>query len=43
MRSLTAQVCEVNKPLMGVSKIARVGHKVVFDDDGSFIEDKSSG
>ena len=43
MRSLTAQVCEVNKSLMSVSKIARAGHRVVFDDDGSSIEDKSSG
>ena len=28
---------------MSVSKIARAGHRVVFDDDGSFIEDKSIG
>ena len=43
MRSLTAQVCAVNKSLMSVSKIAKTGHRVIFDDDGSFIEDKSSG
>ena len=43
MRSLTAQVCEVGKSLMSVSKVARAGQRVVVDDDGGFIEDKSSG
>ena len=43
MRSLTAQVCTVDKSLMSVSKIARVGHRVTFDDDGAFIEFRSSG
>ena len=43
MRSLAAQVCAVNNSVMSVSKIAKAGHRVTFDDEGSFIEDKSSG
>ena len=43
MRSLTAQVCAVNKSLMSFSKIAKVGHRVIFDGGGSFIDDESSG
>ena len=41
-RSVTAQVCAVNKNLMSVSKVAARGNRVVFDDDGSYIEDKTS-
>ena len=43
-RSMTAQICAVNKTLMSVRKIARAGNRVVFDDDdGSYIEDQSTG
>ena len=42
-RAITAQVCAVNKTLMSVSKIASRGNRVVFDDDGSYIEDKATG
>ena len=42
-RRLSAQVCEVNKGLLSVSKVARGGSRVVFDSDGSYIEDKASG
>ena len=42
-RSMTAQVCAVNKTLMSVSKIARGGNRVIFDEDGSYIEDKGTG
>jgi len=42
-RNLTAQVCEVNKALLSVKKIISAGNRVTFDEDGSFIEDKSSG
>lgn len=38
-----AQVCAVRKSLMSVSKLAKGGRRVIFDDDGSFIEDNSSG
>ena len=40
---VTAQVCAVEKTLMSVSKIAAQGNRVVFDDDGSYIENKASG
>ena len=42
-RGMTTQICAVNKALMSVSKIARAGNEVVFDDDGSYIEDKPTG
>ena len=29
-RNITAQVCEVNKALLSVSKMAKSGHRVVF-------------
>ena len=42
-RLLTMQVCDVNKALMSVSKVSRAGHRVVFDDDYSYIENKMTG
>ena len=42
-KGVVAQICAVNKSLMSVSKITGKGNRVVFDDDGSFIEDKASG
>ena len=42
-RGMTAQACAVNKTLMSVSKIVKPGNRVVFDDDGSYIEDKTTG
>ena len=33
----------MNKTLMSVSKVAAQGNRVIFDDDGSDIEDKASG
>ena len=42
-REITMQVCEVNKGLLSVSRIAQKKHRVVFDDEGSYIEDKSTG
>ena len=38
-REITAQVCEVNKLLLSVSKIVSTGNRVVFDPNGSVIED----
>jgi hypothetical protein len=43
VKAVTAQICAVNQTLMSVSKIASHGNRVVFDDDGSYIEDKASG
>ena len=42
LRSITAQVCEVNKALLSVSKVVKAGNRVVFDDQ-SYIEDKKTG
>ena len=39
-RSITAQVCSVNKALLSVRKIIRAGNRVVFDEDGCYVEDK---
>lgn len=40
-RSITAQVCDVNKALLSVKKVVKAGNRVVFDDEeGSYIEDK---
>ena len=42
-RSMLFQVAQVTKPLGSVSKICKKGHRVVFDDDGSYIENKITG
>ena len=42
-RKLTAQVCDVNKALLSVSKMTKNGNRVIFDSDGSYIEDKQTG
>ena len=42
-RKLTAQVCNVNKGLLSVMKVVKAGNKVVFDADGSYIQDKKTG
>ena len=42
-KGVAAQICAVNKTLMSVSKIASKGNRVVFDDAGSYIEDKKTG
>ena len=42
-RLLTMQVCEVNKALMPVKKVCRAGHRVVFDDEWSYVENKTTG
>ena len=42
-RNITAQVCDVNKALLSVKKVMSAGNRVVFDGDGSYIEDKASG
>ena len=41
--AVVAQVCAVTKNLLSVSGMTRNGHRVVLDDDGSYIEDKTSG
>ena len=41
-RNLTMQVCDVNKGLLSVSRINALGHRVVFETGGSYIEDTST-
>ena len=36
-------MCDVNKALLSVRKVVMAGNRVVFDQDGSYIEDKSTG
>ena len=43
-REVTAQVCDVNKALLSVSKMCRAGNKVVFGaPEGNYIEDLTTG
>ena len=42
-RNMTAQVTEVNKALLSVSRMVKAGNRVVFDEAGSYIENKVSG
>ena len=42
-RSITAQVTEVNIPLLGVSKMVKAGYTVTFSPDGSHIYDGYTG
>ena len=40
---MTAQVCDVNKALLSVSKMVKAGNRVIFDPEGSYIEDRTTG
>ena len=42
VRNMTCQVTDVTKALGSVSKIVANGNKVVFDESGSFMENKRS-
>ena len=42
-KNIRVQVCDVNKGLLSVSKVTNGGSEVVFDSDGSYIEDKNTG
>ena len=42
VRNMTFQVTDVTKALGSVSKIVANGNKVIFDESGSFIENKRS-
>ena len=42
-KAITAQICAVNQTLMSVGKMVDCGNRVVFDDAGSYIEDKKTG
>ena len=43
LKNIAAQVIDVNKPLLSVSKEVAAGNRVVFDKDGSYIEDLTTG
>ena len=43
MKSVVAQVCDVNRGLLSVRKITRSGNRVVFDNEGSYTENKATG
>ena len=40
---ITAQVCDVNKGLLSVRRMVELGHKVIFDANGSYIQHVKSG
>ena len=40
---MTAQVCDVNKALLSVRKVVQAGNRVVFDEQGSYVEDIQTG
>ena len=42
-KRMILQVCDVTQGLLSVSKVAKAGNRVVFDDNGSFIQNKNSG
>ena len=42
-KGITAQICDVHRPLMSVKKICKSGYLVIFDDDCSYIEEKETG
>ena len=42
-RGMTFQAAPVSKPLGSVKRICVAGHRVVFDEDGSYIENKTIG
>ena len=42
-KKLVVQVCDVNQGLLSVSKATAANNRVVFDRDGSYIENKDSG
>ena len=43
LRSMTFQAAPVDRALGSVKKMCRSGHRVVFDDDGSYVLNKTSG
>ena len=42
-KQINAQVCDVNKALLSVSKAVKAGNVIVFDEEGSYIENKITG
>ena len=42
-RRITAQVCEVSKPLLSGARLVRAGNSVVFSPGGSYVYDPATG
>ena len=42
-RDITMQVADVHKPLCAMSKVCKAGHRIILDDDGSYIQHKRTG
>ena len=42
-KGITAQVCNVHRPLMSVKRMCKSGHRVIFDDESSYVENKQTG
>ena len=42
-KGITCQVCDVNRPLLSVSKIVAAGHRVTFGPEGGHIQDLQTG
>ena len=42
-KGMVLQVCDVNQGLLSTAKMTKAGNRVVFDEDGSYIENKASG
>ena len=42
-RAIRAQVCEVSKPLLSVSRLVKAGNSVVFSPEGAYITDGATG
>ena len=43
LRTMTFQATPVSKPLGSVKRMTACGHRVVFDEDGSYIQNKQTG
>ncbi len=43
LRSMTFQAAPVSRPLGSVMRMCRSGHRVVFDDEGSYVQNKVTG
>ena len=43
VKDMRIQVCDVNKSLLSVRRVAQAGNRVVLEDNGGYIENKQSG
>ena len=43
VRALTAQVVDVSQNLLSVHRCVKAGNRVVFDSEGSYVENKNNG